>query len=145
KHREAVARLTEISGYVRQFYGALAAAVQSMQAAETFKVGSTEVAFVEGFPDKVTLRVAGVNRTYPFNELPPGLALAIADRKLPTRNPVSGVVKGAYLAVHKQDDSQTQEKAKRLWEEAEAGGAKTAHLMAFFADNYSDFLRDAGE
>ena len=144
--RDAVARLNEIAGYVKQFYGALTAAVQGMQAAETFKVsGGAEVGFVEGFKDKVTLRVTGMNKTYLFSELPPGLALAIADRKLPARSPMSAIVKGAYLAVHKQVDSRTRERAKQLWEEAEAGGIKTAHLMPFFADNYADFLRDATE
>jgi len=146
KHRAAVARLAEIGGYAKQFRDALALAVRSMQAADTFKVASgTEVAFVEGFPDKVTLHVLGVNTTYSFREMPPALALAIADRKLSARNPASAVVKGAYLAVHKQDDSRVREKAKTLWEEAEAGGIKTAHLMAFFTDNYADFLNDVGQ
>jgi hypothetical protein len=146
KHRAAVARLAEIAGYVKQFREAVAAAVQSMQAAETFKVASgTEVAFVEGFPDGVTLRVLGRNSTYGFGDLPAALALAIADRKLPARNPTSAVIKGAYLAVHKQNDNRVQEKAKEFWEEAEAGGAKTAHLMLFFTDNYADFLKDAAE
>jgi hypothetical protein len=54
-------------------------------------------------------------------------------------------VKGAYLAVHKQNDNRVQEKAKEFWEEAEAGGTKTAHLMPFFTDNYADFLKDAAE
>ena len=146
KHRAAVARLAEIAKYVKQFRDAVAAAVQSMQAAETFKVASgTEVAFVEGFPDKVTLRVLGLNSTYAFRDLPPALALAIADRKLSPRHPTSAVVKGAYLAVQKQDDSRVREKAKSLWEEAESSGAKTAHLMPFFSDNYADFLKDIAE
>jgi hypothetical protein len=146
KHRAAVARLAEIAGYAKQFRAAVAAAVQSMQAAETFKVASgTEVAFVEGFPDMVTLRILGRNSTYPFHDLPPALALAIADRKLPAGNPRSAVVKGAYLAVHKQDDSRVQSKAKEFWEEAEAGGLKSAHLMPFFTDNYADFLKVAAE
>lgn len=146
KHRAAVARLAEIADYVKQFREAVAAAVQGMQAAETFKVSSgTEVAFVEGFPDMVTLRVLGRNSTYPFRDLPPALALAIAERKLPARNPTSAAVKGAYLAVHKQRDNRAEEKAKTFWEEAEAGGLKTAHLMPFFTDNYADFLKDAAE
>ncbi len=146
KHRAAVARLAEIAGYVRQFRDAVAAAVSSMQAAETFKVPSgTEVAFVEGFADKVTLHAQGQNQTYSFRDLPPALALAIADRKLSPRHPTSAVVKGAYLAVHKQNDSRVQEKAKAFWEDAQAGGAKTAHLMPFFSDNYADFLKDTDE
>jgi hypothetical protein len=152
QHRSAVARLAEIANYARQFRDALAAAVGKMQAAETFKVPSgTEVAFVEGFSDKVTLHVLGANTTYAFRDLPPVLALAIADRKLSQRHPTTPLVKGAYLALHKQQalpkqqDSRVQEKARSFWEEAEAGGLRTAHLMPFFSDNYADFLKDTSD
>ncbi len=146
EHRLAVARLAEIANYARQFHDALAAAVGSMQAAETFKLPSgTEVAFVEGFSDKVTLHVLGLNTTYAFRDLPPALALALADRRLSPRHAATPLVKGAYLALYKQQDSRVQEKARSLWEEAEAAGIKTAHLMPFFTENYADFLKDPSE
>jgi len=115
-----------------------------MKGGETFKVGnSTQVAFVEGFSDKVILRIAGMNRTYPFNDTPPGLAVAIADFKLPQSSPASRVVKGAYLILHKRADSETQEKGQALWQEAQAAGANVGHLMPFLTDDYADFLKDA--
>lgn len=144
KHKEAVARLKEVGGYVKQFREAVVAAVNGMQAGETFKVGnSTHVSFVEGFNDKVILRIAGMNRAYPFNDLPPGLAVAIADFKLPQSSPMSRVVKGAYLLLHKRADGETQEKGRALWQEAQAAGANIGHLMPFFNDNYADFIKDA--
>jgi curved DNA-binding protein CbpA len=144
KHQEAVARLKTVGEHVKQFRQALADAVQGMQAGETFKVGSsTQVSFIEGFPDKVVLRIAGMNRTYPFNDMPPGLAVALADFRLPSSAASSRVTKGAYLLVHKRADDKEEEKAKALWEEAQASGADLSKLMPFLKDNYADFLKDA--
>jgi len=143
KHREVVARLREVAGYVKQFRQAVAAAVQGMQAGESFKVGnSTQVAFVEGSADKVVLRIAGMNRTYPLNNMPPELALAIADFKLAASDPSSRVAKGAYLLVHKQADSIERQKAMALWQEAQRLGTNVSHLMPFLNDNYADLLKD---
>jgi hypothetical protein len=144
KHQAAVARLREVGGYVKRFRDAVTAAVGGMQAGETFQVGgSTQVSYVEGMKDKVVLRINGMNRTYAFSDLPPGLALVIADFKLPAGDSASRVVKGAYLAVHKRADSETQDKAKALWQEAQAMGADTSHLMPLLSDDYASFVRDA--
>ncbi len=146
KHQEAVSRLKQVGGYVKQFRDAVAAAVQGFEAGATFMVGtSTQVAVVEGFPDKVILRIAGMNRTFPFREMPPGLAVAIADQKLDGADPVSRVVKGAYLLVHKRADDESRDKARTLWNEAQAGGVDMAPLMPFLTDDYAAFLKDAAE
>ncbi len=109
-----------LAGYVRQFRKAIEAATSEMEAASSFQVGSsTTVGVVETFPDKIILRVAGMNRTYPFQDLPIGLAVAIADFKLEQIRPVSLVVKGAYVAVDKRVDSEQLDKAKAWWQEAE--------------------------
>jgi hypothetical protein len=144
KHQEAVARLREAGGYLKQFREAVAAAVGGMQGGESFKVGgSTQVSFIEGQKDKVALRVAGMNKTYSFSDMPPGLALAIADFKLVSSDPVGRVVKGAYLAVHKRADSETQDKARALWQEAQAMGTDVSHLVPLLTDDYAAFLKDA--
>jgi curved DNA-binding protein CbpA len=142
-HQQAVARLKEAGGYVQEFREAVAAAVAGMKAGTSFKVGtSTQVSFVEGFPDKVILRIAGMNRTYAFSELPPGLALALADFKLPQADPHSRVVKGAYLLMHKRADSETREKAVALWEEAKVAGAAIDHLLPLAHQPVSELLND---
>jgi len=144
KHQEAVSRLKQVGGYVKQFRDAVAAAVQGLEAGATFMVGtSTQVAMVEGFPDKVILRIAGMNRTFRFSEMPPGLAVAIADQKLDGADPVSRVVKGAYLLVHKRADDESRAKAKTLWDEAQAGGVDMTQLMPFLTDDYAELLQDA--
>ena len=144
KHQDAVSRLKQVGGYVKQFRVAVAAAVQGLEAGATFMVGtSTQVAMVEGFSDKVILRIAGMNRTFRFSEMPPGLAIAIADQKLDGADPVSRVVKGAYLLVHKRLDDESRAKAKTLWDEAQAGGVDMSQLLPFLTDDYNDLLKDA--
>ena len=146
KHQEAVARLRQVAGYVKQFRDAVAAAVAQFEAGSVFMVGtSTQVAVVEGFPDRVILRIAGMNKVYPFRDMPPGLAVAIADKKLDGTDPVSRVVKGAYLLVHKRADSESHDKAKTWWKEAQDGGVDMSQLMPFLTENYDDFLKDAGD
>jgi len=137
------ARLKEVATYVKQFRTVLGSAVQGLQAAETFKTsGGSDAAFVEEMADAVVFRMAGANRTYRLSDLPPGLALAIADRKLSARDPASSVVKGAYLAVHPRADNQTREKAASLWQQAAAAGVDVAHLTPFLNEDYSSFLTE---
>ncbi|HZN33055.1 MAG TPA: hypothetical protein VFB80_04520 [Pirellulaceae bacterium] len=146
KHQDAVARLKLVGAYVKQFRDAVATAVSNFEAGSVFMVGSsTQVAFVEGFPDRVTLRIAGMNKTYPFRDMPLGLALAIADQRLLESDPVNRVVKGSYVLVHKRADSESHEKAKTWWTEAQTGGVDMSPLMPFLTDNYAEFLKDASD
>lgn len=146
KHQEAVARLKEVEGLVRQFHDAVVAAVADFDAGTVFTVGtSTQCAVVEGFSDRVTLRIAGMNKTFHFRDMPPGLALAIADFKFDTTNPVNRVIKGAYLLVSKRADDESREKAKGWWTQAQAVGVDMAHLMPFLTEDYDELLKDASD
>ena len=137
EHQAMVARLKEIAGYVRQFRQAVEAAAQNFEAAESFTVGtSTRVAVVEVLPDKIILRHTGQNKVYPYAELPPGLAVAIADFKLDGNDPASRVIKGAFYAVSKGDQVALRQKAKTWWEEAQLGGLDLSHLMPFLTETY---------
>ena len=137
EHQAMVARLKEIAGYVRQFRRAVEAAAHSFEAAESFTVGnSTRVAVVEVLPDKIILRHTGQNKVYPYAELPPGLAVAIADHKFDGMDPMSRVIKGAFYAVSKGDQVALRQKAKTWWEEAQLGGVDLTHLMPFLTESY---------
>lgn len=140
--RDMVDRLAQVIDMTRQFREAVVAAIQGLEAGEAFQVGSsTQVGVVETFPDKVILRVAGQNRTYRVEDLPPGLAVALADMKLDTSDPVNRVIKGAYLMSGKNIDPDVIQKAKTWWDEAQLGGADTTKLMPFLKDKY-DFEKE---
>lgn len=143
EHQAKYQRLKEVADYVKQFRGAVAEAVAGLDAGATFKVGtSTMVVVVETFPDKIIIRSLGQNKTYPFQDLPVGLAVAIVDMKLDTAAPANRVIKGAYLAVDKRGDSVALDKAKAFWEEAQLGGIDTTHLMPFLSDKYDELEKD---
>ena len=143
KHHEAVIRLKEICEYVKQFRLALVAAVREMQPGQVFQVGaSTQVAFVAGSVDRVTVRAAGSNKTYSFNDMPSGSGDGDCRFQLPVDEPKSRVIKGAYLATHKRGTSETQDRAQTLWSEAQAAGVSIVHLMPFFGEEYGVFLND---
>jgi outer membrane biosynthesis protein TonB len=143
EHQAKYQRLKEVADYVKQFRGAITEAVAGLDAGATFKVGtSTMVVVVETFPDKIIIRSLGQNKTYPFQDLPVGLAVAIADMKLDTTAPANRVIKGAYLAVDKRGDSIALDKAKAFWEEAQLGGVDTTHLVPFLSDKYDELEKD---
>jgi hypothetical protein len=75
--------------------------------------------------------------------MPPGLALAIIDSKLPAADATTKILKGAYLLVHKRADDDTKAKARELWEEAQAGGQNISRLMPLLSESYADLLKDA--
>jgi hypothetical protein len=133
--RAKVERLWQINNMTQQFREAVVAAIQDLEAGEVFKVGgSTQVAVVETFPDKLIVRIAGMNRTYRVADLPAGLAVALADMKLDTADPGNRVIKGAYLLSGKNVDSDVVEKAKTWWDEAQLGGVDVSKLLPVFHD-----------
>jgi len=145
EHQAKVGRLKVVGQYVRQFRHAIEEAVKTMEAASSFKVGSsTQVGVVETFPNKIIIRSAGVNKTYLFEDLPPGLAVAIANMKLDMGDPVSKVVTGAYIVVDKRSDSEDLGKAKTMWDEARAAGIDIGDLPLVLTDHY-DFEKEAAE
>ena len=135
-----VDRLKQIGEMAQQFREAVVAAILGLDAGEVFQVGgSTQVAVVETAPDKIIVRIAGMNRTYPVGDLPAGLAVALADMKLDTSDPTNRVIKGAYLLGTKNLDADVIEKAKTWWDEAQLGGVDVSHLMPVIDDLKSDY------
>ena len=118
EHRQMVARLREIAGYVKQFRTAVEAGARSLETKDLQVGSSAFVSFVEVLPDRVIVRTAGQNRNYPYAELPPGLAQAIVDQQLDGSDPTSRVVKGAYYAV---GPGRPQDAA---WKRPKPGGKK---------------------
>jgi hypothetical protein len=145
EHQAKVGRLKILAAYVRQFRKAVEDSVKELEAGETFMVGSsTVVAIVETFPDKIIIRSAGANKTYLCQDLPPGLAVALAELRLDSADPVTRILKGAFVAVDKRSDSEDLEKAKTWWDEARLGGADIGDLPLVLSDSY-DFSKEAAE
>lgn len=143
EHRRAVARVRRLADLLAAFRQALVAQLQSMQGGETVKVGtSTQVTLVEANESKVIVRMSGGNRSFALSELPPGLALAIADLRFRQGDPAGLQAKAAYLIALKRPTDDTRQKARSLLEEAQAAGADVSDLMRLLEENYAQWLKD---
>lgn len=141
EHQAKFERLTRVTDYVGRFREALAKSVSELEPASSITVGtSTQVGIVQTFPDKIIVRVAGTNQTYPFSEMPVGLAAAIFDLVVPD-SPDAKMMKGAYVLVSKTANDVNREKARDWWSGA---GEELGDLMSFTTDTYK-FTPDNGK
>jgi hypothetical protein len=112
--------------YVDGFWEAVGEGIKGLEEAGELKVGNMFVSIVEMGSGQLTIRANGKNHRYPLNELPAGLAVAIARRWLDDR-PDNKVYLGAFYFVDPRTDVA---EAKRLWEEAASAGVNVKGLLA---------------
>lgn len=137
EHRQLVERLRMAIEHVKVFRQSLAEAVSKLEAAETIKVGtSTVVAIVETFPDKLTVRVNGANRSYPLAEMPAGLAAAILDVKRVGGQPDNRLLKAMSVATRKGAGEEEIAQAREWLAEAQGSDDNAAELLSFLDDTY---------
>lgn len=134
-HKAKLERLRRVVGYLRAFQDAVATSLGSLAAGESLQVGtSTQVGIVEAAADHLTVRVAGVNKRYATDEMPIGLAVAVANHVL-VDNTESKIIKATYVLVNPRSTDDFRDKANTWWQEAEAAG-ELGDLMLFLDDKY---------
>ena len=135
--RAKVNRLQQLANHVREFRQAVDDALAGFEAGETVQVGnSTVVNIVEVSPDTLVIRLLGMNRRYSLQELPPGLAIAIARHELPADSPHTKVLEGAYLATLPTTDAEDLAQVRAWWQEAASADPTVQSLMAVLDDSY---------
>ena len=112
--------------YVDGFWEAVREGTKGLEEAGELKVGNTFVSIVEVGSGQLTIRASGKNHRYPLDELPAGLAVAIAKRWFDDQ-PDNKVYLGAFYFVDPRTDAA---EAKRLWEEAASAGVNVKGLLA---------------
>ena len=148
EHQALAERLRLAIDHMKLFRPALSEAASNLEAAETIKVGSsTIVAIVETFPDKIIVRVNGMNKTFSFATIPPGLAVAILDLKRIGGEPDSRILKAMYVATAKDADAEDMAKARGWLQEVEGRDPNAAALLMFLDDSYEGIASasEAGE
>ena len=136
EHFAKYERLILLANYAKQFQSALRSAINGLHAGDDIEVGNGNyVGFVKASEGSITLRVTGANRTYAMDKLPPGLAVALADRWLKKDDPVSLAVKGAFVASLKDANDEQQSKARQWLEEASRRGIEGG-LQKVLDDKY---------
>lgn len=132
EQKEKVERLAQLLHYVKEFWRAVDEGYAQLKPSTTITVNGAEVAIVEVDPVKLILKTSGSRRVILKEELPAGLALAIANTWF-TDDPANKVVKGALYLV---DPAGRPEETRRLWEEARAAGVDIDSLMPVLDDTY---------
>ena len=105
------------------------------EAGESFVVGSqTEISFVSGDSQEVTLKIFGRNQTYRLDDLRMGIAQALAKFKLDLDHPNSKAMQAAFMRFHPA--VRDMEVAKELMQEAVSAGVIQPGILGLFDDEY---------
>ena len=144
EHKQKLERLEQLAHYVKGFWDAVKQAVSGFEGTEEFMVGSTVVVVIEGTPETITIKFNGIRRRYPILQLPPGLAVALADQWFDQTKPENLVFKGAYVAVMRNADEEDLSKGRGWWQQAIAKGVDITSLMPVYDDTY-DLAADLPE
>ena len=139
-HLRLVDGLSELIHYMQEYWAGMDDAWDDLKAGHELVVGTTRVNIVEITSERLTLRVAGMNRRYSRGEIPAGLQHEIIDRWLDDDAASSHLIRGAYHATKPDPDF---EKAREAWQEAKLRGAEIDLLSPVLNASYDvDHLRD---
>lgn len=114
---DQLARLETMVNILEEFWKGMREAVASLEAGSELKVGETYVAVVESSPQHLLVKAAGRLRSWPVEELPTALVLAIAQQYF-HEDAVKKLLIGTFLAVDPRGD---RSQARQLWLQAARG------------------------
>lgn len=134
--RAQLERLQQIAGFEKEIRQAMVDAIESFDAAEEFKIGSTIASFVEGDDSKIIVRVTGERRSFALPDVPVAMGLALVDRKPDVPHADMLARKGAYILLHPKNKAMLQ-RGKQMLQEAAAAGAISMELARFYEDDYA--------
>jgi hypothetical protein len=117
--RTEVERVGKLLDSLTAFWTAVREAAGRLDASHEIRVGDTMVMVVEAGAERLVFRAAGENRAFRVEELPQGLAVALAEQVLPTGQAATDLCVGSFLAIDRRGD---RHDARTRWERAGADG-----------------------
>jgi len=143
EHKAMVRRLQRLYAYVMEFYTIVEQTLASLDAGSEIKISETTVvSVVEIEGNTLTLFVAGRHRSYPLDNLSPGLAMALVTQSVGQDNPRLPLLKGAYLAVHERTTADELDTVRAWWNAASLSNPVANELLATLDDDYQLTKRD---
>jgi len=139
EHRQMAARLESLASLVEDFWTRTGEAISQMGITAEIKVGKSYALVVDASPEKIVLRMAGVNKTFrrPFTDLPAPLAIAIVQSYAAENDFEALTELGAFTLVDSRPDQATAAiKAHDFWNKATTLGADLNSLLPILNDNY---------
>lgn len=137
EHQQKLEALKQLAYYTREFWRAVDESLKGLSAVGELAINDTIISIVEARPNHLVIKVAGQVRRYSRNDMPGGLAMAVANHWLNQDEPATRAVKGALYAVEKKGDPG---KARELWQEAAQMGLDTSLLLSTLDETY-DFTQ----
>ena len=129
---QKVEAVESVSTGVKEFWLAVRESTKSLGAGQELVIGSTRVAVVEANDKMLILRVGGMNKRYPIDDLPMGLARSLASTWFDNNAPSTKVFTGAFLFV---EPNGNLDEVRQLWQAARQGGVNMDLLMGLLEDD----------
>jgi hypothetical protein len=137
EHLAMVQRLEQLAALLSEFLSAVDRSVASLTSGAEIPVSNTTtVMVVERSDQELVLRISGENRTYPLDQLPPALMIALAAQQLGADQPRFALLKGAFAAVHLRAGPQELARVRELWQEASQTLPEAQQLLPVLDDEY---------
>lgn len=136
-HRAKWERLRLATEYAAAFHSAIVTGAGKLQAGESLEIKDSAVGIVETSPDRIVLRVGGMNKRYELSNLPLGLAVVLAHQAISPTDAPSIAQKACYVMTSPLADAASKAKAREWFAEAAASLPEVAELADVMSEDYT--------
>lgn len=130
------ARLDQMGQLYEIYINAMKEARKKTRGTDVLTVGKNKVNIVEVKDDVLIVRVAGKNERYPWDKLPPGIALAMAELTLSETEPTDVAARAIYFSLAPTKNEATDKKVKTWFENSLGKGDVRKDLDQALTDKY---------
>ncbi|MCU0711622.1 MAG: J domain-containing protein [Pirellula sp.] len=129
-------RLDQVGQLYEIAVTAMKDARKSLRGTETLTVGAGKVNIVEVKEDGIIIRKDGDNITHAWNELPPGIAMAVSNFTLSETDPTDIAARAVYLSLSQTQNAFQEKTIQSLWEKSLGKGSIRQDLPQALKDTY---------
>ena len=129
-------RLDQLGQLYEIFIAATKDSKKKLRASEVLNVGKRKISIVEIKETEIIVRVDGKNEKYPWDRLPLGIALALADLNLNDEGPTDLAARAVYCSLSPAKNELSEKRAKEFFEKSVGKGEIRADLVQALTDTY---------
>ena len=130
------ARLDQLGQLYEIFVKSLNDSKSKLGAGQTINVGKNTINIVESNSTNLIVRIQGKNEKYPWDRLPQGIALAIAEKSLSSESPTDLAARAVYFSLSPTRNSLFANRIKEWFEKSLGKGEIRSDLPQAMSDTY---------
>ena len=130
------ARLDQMGQLYEIFIKAVKEAKAKLRGTEVITVGKNKVNIVELTEKELIVRIQGKNERYPWDRLPPGIAMALGDLTLDEKDPTDVAARAVYFSLSPSRNDLSAKKVKDWFEKSVGKGPIRIDLPQALTDTY---------